>query len=160
MGGLKSTITIIDEWCADNMDNIKFDDENVDINKVKSLIMDMLNKSERLNIIDFKSDNLELVPDEFEYRLDYEDKLYTIFYKILINKETSVIPYSLSIINLNERNKINLELKVIATYKVSINDEPDAYYDINGKYFNHEIILIEDLFDPSDIMKGDTNGSI
>lgn len=144
------------------MDKIKFDDELVDIDKVKSLIIDMLNKSERIPYVDFKSDNLELCPDELEYKYTYADnELSTIFYKILIDKElSSVFPYSVSVINLEWRNEIRLEIKVIVTYNMDINDEHDEYYDINGKYFNYEIIEIGDLFDPLEIIKGDANESI
>ena len=72
------------------MDKIKFDDELVDVDKVKSLIIDMLNKSERIPYVNFKSDNLELCPDELEYKYTYADnELSTIFYKILIDKELS-----------------------------------------------------------------------
>lgn len=145
------------------MDKIKFDDKLVDIDKVKSLIIDMLNKSERIPYVDFKSDNLELCPDELEYKYTYADnELSTIFYKILIDKElSSVFPHSVSVINnFDWQKKICLEVKVIVIYNMSINDEHDEYYNINGKYFNYEIIEIGDLFDPSEIMKGDANGSI
>lgn len=145
------------------MDNIKFDDEFVDIDKVKSLIIDILNKSERIPYLDFKSNNLELCPDELEYKYTYvTNELSTIFYKILIDKElSSVFPHSVSVINnLDCKKKIRLAVKVIVIYNMSINDEHDEYYDINGKYFNYEIIEIGDLFDPSNIMKGDTNGII
>nr|DAT18595.1 MAG TPA: hypothetical protein [Caudoviricetes sp.] len=145
------------------MDKIKFDDELVDIDKVKSLIIYMLNKSERIPYVDFKSDNLELCPDELEYKYTYADnELSTIFYKILIDKElSSVFPHSVSVINnFDWQKKIRLAVKVIVIYNMSINDEHDEYYDINGKYFNYEIIEIGDIFSPSDIMKGDTNGSI
>lgn len=139
------------------MDKIKFDDELVDIDKVKSLIIDMLNKSERIPYVDFKSDNLELCPDELEYKYTYADnELSTIFYKILIDKElSSVFPHSVSVINnFDWQKKIRLAVKVIVINNMSINDEHDEYYDINGKYFNYEIIEIRDLFDPSEIMKG------
>lgn len=145
------------------MDKIKFDDELVNIDKVKSLIIDMLNKSERIPYVDFKSDNLELCPDELEYKYTYADnELSTIFYKILIDKElSSVFPHSVSVINnFDWQKKIHLAVKVIVIYNMSINDEHDEYYDINGKYFNYEIIEIRDLFDPSEIMKGDANGPI
>ena len=144
------------------MNNIKFDDELVDIDKVKSLIIDMLNKSERIPYVDFKSNNLELCSDELNYKYTYvTNELSEIFYKLLINKElSSVFPYSVSVINLEWRNEIRLEIKVIVTYNMDINDEHDEYYDINGKYFNYEIIKIEDIFSPSDIMKGDANGPI
>lgn len=142
------------------MDKIKFDDELVDIDKVKSLIIDMLNKSERIPYVDFKSDNLELCPDELEYKYTYADnELSTIFYKILIDKElSSVFPHSVSVINnFDWQKKIRLAVKVIVTYNMDINDELDEYYDINGKYFNYEIIEIGDLFNPSEIMKKGVN---
>ena len=145
------------------MDKIKFDDELVNIDKVKSLIIDMPNKSERIPYVDFKSNNLELCPDELEYKYTYVDnELYTIFYKILIDKElSSVFPHSVSVINnLDYQKKIRLAVKVIVTYNMDINDEHDEYYDINGKYFNYEIIEIGDLFDPSEIIKGDANEPI
>lgn len=138
------------------MDKIKFDDELVNIDKVKSLIIDMLNKSERIPYVDFKSNNLELCQDELEYKYTYVDnELSTIFYKILIDKElSSVFPHSVSVINnLDYQKKIRLEVKVIVIYNMSINDEHDEYYDINGKYFNYKIIEIGGLFDPSEIMK-------
>lgn len=145
------------------MDKIKFDDELVDVDKVKSLIIDMLNKSERIPYVDFKSDNLELCPDELEYKYTYADnELSTIFYKILIDKElSSIFPHSVSVINnLDHQKKIRLAVKVIVIYNMSINDEHDEYYDINGKYFNYEIIEIGDLFDQLEIIKGDANESI
>lgn len=51
------------------MDNIKFDDELVNIDKVKSLIIDMLNKSERIPYVDFKFDSIVTNDKFFEATL-------------------------------------------------------------------------------------------
>lgn len=50
------------------MDKIKFDDELVNIDKVKSIFMDLLNNSRIKDYIDFEKDNLDLDINELYYK--------------------------------------------------------------------------------------------
>ena len=154
MGGSKSTITIIDEWCADDMDNIKFDEELVDIDKVKSLIIDLLNDSRIKDYIDFTKDNLDLDVNEMYYKRSYfSNEICFLYYNILINKKPlSVFPHCVTLDHIEDKGIIRMGIQVILVNEFKDNK--------NNPFFVCDILKMEEDFDLSDIMKGETNGSI
>ena len=154
MGGSKSTITIIDEWCADDMDNIKFDEELVDIDKVKSLIIDLLNDSRIKDYIDFTKDNLDLDVNEMYYKRSYfSNEICFLYYNILINKKPlSVFPHCVTLDHIEDKGIIRMGIQVILVNEFKDNK--------NNPFFVCDILKMEEYFDLSDIMKGETNGSI
>lgn len=91
MDGLSSKVLIIDKGVSRIMNNIKFDEELVDIDKVKSLFMNLLNNSRIKDYIDFEKDNLDLDVNEFYYKRSYfSNEICFIYYDVLINKKTVV----------------------------------------------------------------------
>ena len=142
MGGSKSTITIIDEWCADDTDKIEFNALTVNNDKIKSIIINMLKKSDFKDLLVFKESDLllycrELFADSTVYELDYT---------ILVDRKDSfILPNHASLYYCSKDGKYHVNLKIILIH----------YH--NELYVSTEIINLHDTFELSDLVVGGEN---
>ena len=131
------------------MNNIKFDEELVDIDKVKSIFMDLLNNSRIKDYIDFEKDNLDLDVNEFYYKRSYfSNEICFIYYNVLINKKPLfVFPHYVTLNHIEDKDIIRMGIQVMLIDEFNDNK--------NRPFYVCDILKKEEDFNMEDIMKGE-----